>query len=92
MQKIDEILAFEWGTNSSPENLDQGFTHCFTLTFSDEECRNRYLPHPAHKAFGELVEKHLDNVLVFDYWTTQPLQCCHFPKRIENKEKVRETW
>ena len=69
-QKIAEISEFEWGVNNSPEKLNQGLTHCFTLTFNDEESRDRYLPHPAHKAFGKLVQKHLDNVLVFDYWNT----------------------
>lgn len=27
--KITAIKALEWGTNNSPENLAQGFTHCF---------------------------------------------------------------
>src|SRR5262245_60788891 len=32
--RISVIKEFEWGTNVSPENLNQGFTHCFFLTFS----------------------------------------------------------
>jgi hypothetical protein len=67
--KIKEIKGFEWGTNNSPENLNQGFTHCFFLTFDSEEARAIYLPHPAHKAFGEVLGPHLDKVLVLDYWT-----------------------
>src|SRR5262245_10947207 len=47
--RIPEILDFEWGTNVSPENLNQGFTHCFFVTFRDEKARDAYLPHPAHK-------------------------------------------
>ena len=27
--QIKEIKALEWGLNNSPENLNQGFTHCF---------------------------------------------------------------
>lgn len=66
--KIDEIKAIEWGTNNSPEGLDQGFTHCFFLTFASEEDRDAYLPHPDHKAFGAVLGPHLDKVLVVDYW------------------------
>lgn len=66
--KIKEIKGFEWGTNNSPENLAQGFTHCFFVTFNSEEDRAVYLPHPAHKAFGALLGPYLDKVLVIDYW------------------------
>ena len=69
--KIKEIKGFEWGTNNSPENLNQGFTHCFFLTFDSEEARAAYLPHPAHKAFGAVLGPHLDKVLVLDYWTKE---------------------
>ena len=66
--KINGIHDFEWGTNVSPENLNQGFTHCFQLTFLSDEDRDAYLPHPAHTAFGDLLHPHLDKVLVIDYW------------------------
>lgn len=66
--KIKEIQSIEWGTNNSPEGLDQGFTHCFFLTFASEEDRAVYLPHPDHKAFGALLGPYLDKVLVVDYW------------------------
>ena len=35
-EKIDSIIDFQWGTNNSPENHDDGFTHGFLLTFKDE--------------------------------------------------------
>ncbi len=66
--KIDGILDFEWGTDVSTEGLADGFTHCFFVTFADEKARDAYLPHPAHKAFGNIVGPHLDKVLVIDYW------------------------
>ncbi len=66
-KKIPVILDFEWGTNMSPENLDQGFTHCFFLTFKTPADRDAYLPHPEHKAFGKLLRPILDKVLVIDY-------------------------
>lgn len=67
--KIPEIKGYEWGTNNSPEGLEKGFTHCFFLTFDSEEGRAIYLPHPDHKAFGEVLLPHLEDVLVLDYWT-----------------------
>ncbi len=67
-KKIKAIKRFEFGTNNSPENLNQGFTHCFLLTFKSEADRAIYLPHPDHKAFGKILGPHLDKVLVIDYW------------------------
>lgn len=66
--QIKQVKAFEWGKNNSPEGLDQGFTHCFFVSFKSEKDREAYLPHPAHKAFVEILKPHLDKVLVFDYW------------------------
>ncbi len=67
--KVDLIYDFEWGTDVSVENLHQGFTHCFVVTFLSEEDRAKYLPHPAHKEFGNILGPHLDKALVVDYWT-----------------------
>lgn len=67
--KISEIQGYEWGLNNSPEGLEKGFTHCFFLTFKSEADRAAYLPHPDHKAFGDVLGPYLDDVLVIDYWT-----------------------
>lgn len=67
--KIPEIIDFEWGLNNSPEGLDKGFTHCYFITFADENGRSIYLPHPDHVAFTEIVGPHLEDVLVMDYFT-----------------------
>lgn len=71
-KKIDVIRDFEWGTDVSVENLSKGFTHCFFVTFDDEKGRDTYLPHPAHKAFVDIVKPHLDDVCVVDYRETRP--------------------
>ncbi len=68
--RIDAITDFQWGTNNSPEGLDDGFTHCFLLTFNDEDGRAVYLPHKEHKAFGDVLRPHMDKVFVIDYWGT----------------------
>jgi hypothetical protein len=68
-KKLSVIKGYEWGMNNSPENLNQGLTHCFLLTFSSEKDREAYLVHPDHKAFGKILGPHLDKVTVVDYWT-----------------------
>ena len=65
--KIDTIRRFEWGTNNSPESHDDGFTHCFLVSFDSEEGRANYLPHPDHKAFVEVLSPVLDKVRVLDF-------------------------
>ena len=66
-EQIPQIVGFEFGTNNSPEGLDNGFTHCFLLSFANEADRAVYLPHPAHAAFGKVLKPHLERVLVVDY-------------------------
>jgi hypothetical protein len=67
--KLSLIKGFEWGTNNSPEGLNQGLTHCFLVTFSSDKDRDTYLTHPDHQAFVEVLKPHLDKVTVIDYWT-----------------------
>ncbi len=66
-KKISAIVDFEWGTNNSPEGHDQGYTHCFLVTFKDAKGREIYLPHPDHKKFVELAGPHFEAVHVVDY-------------------------
>jgi hypothetical protein len=68
--KLPIIKGFEWGKNNSPENLNQGLTHCFLVTFASEKDRETYLPHPEHQAFVEILKPHLDKVTVIDYWAS----------------------
>lgn len=69
--KIDAIADFEWGTNNSPEGKDDGFTHCFLLSFKSLEDRDLYIPHPAHKGdFADVLRPHMKDVFVVDYWAT----------------------
>lgn len=67
--QITGIVSYEWGTNVSPEGLNDGFTHCFTLTFASNEDRDGYLVHPAHEAFVKTLGTSLARSLVLDYWT-----------------------
>jgi hypothetical protein len=65
---IPGITGYEWGTNVSPEGLNDGFTHCFTLTFGSAPDRDAYLVHPAHQAFVGTLGAVLERSLVLDYW------------------------
>ena len=67
-KKIDSIKGYQAGKNFSPAGFDDGYTHCFLVTFADEAGRAKYLPHPDHKAFGDTLRPHLDKVFVVDYW------------------------
>lgn len=62
------VQAFEWGHNSSPENLNDGFSHCFIVTFANESDRDLYLPHPAHIAFcKDYLDDNLKKACVVDF-------------------------
>ena len=65
---VPQVKNMEWGLNMSPEHLDQGFTHCFSLTFSNEKDLADYQLHPAHKAFQTILKPHMDKVFVVDYF------------------------
>jgi quinol monooxygenase YgiN len=65
--KIDSIIGYEWGPSESVEKLNDGFTHCFLVTFKDKAGLEAYLPHEAHKAFGAKLRPILEKALVFDY-------------------------
>lgn len=67
--QIETIHDFEWGVDVSVENLSQGFSHCFLVTFLSEADRDSYLPHPAHQAFVARLQPYLAKALVFDYWS-----------------------
>ena len=69
--KIKTIKRFEWGVNNSPENLNQGLTYCFLVTFASEKDRNDYIVNPDHKAFTQLLPAIMEKVTVVDYWAQQ---------------------
>jgi Stress responsive A/B Barrel Domain len=71
--KIPGITSFESGVNDSPENLNQGFTHVYLITFENAEARDAYLPHPDHKQFGDLLRQLdiLDEAFVIDFQVTE---------------------
>ena len=66
-EKIDAIIDFEMGKNISKEGHDQGFTHCYLVTFENKKGLEAYLPHPDHQTFVELLKPSLEKVFVVDF-------------------------
>ncbi|WP_436323277.1 Dabb family protein [Vibrio cidicii] len=68
-EKVDGVLAVEWGENDSPspEGKNQGFTHSVLMTFADEAGRQNYLPHPEHDVLKQVFRPLLEDIVVCDY-------------------------
>lgn len=65
--KIDGILDFSGGPYSSEEGLNEGYTHGFSMTFTDAAARDAYLPHPDHEIVKGNIIPNIDGVIAFDY-------------------------
>jgi hypothetical protein len=50
--RLPGILAFVGGPDASPEGLQRGHTHAFTVDFADAAARDAYLADAGHKALG----------------------------------------
>jgi len=67
-KSVPQIKEMEWGINNSPEQFNQGFTHCFIISFKSEKDLADYQNNPSHKAFQEVLKPHMEKVFVVDYW------------------------
>lgn len=67
---IPGMRGFDGGVSVSPEGLEQGFRHGFSIDFNDAAARDAYLEHPEHKALGGqlvgLLEGGVAGLVVFD--------------------------
>lgn len=67
---IDGMGVVHFNGNVSPEPFSRGFTHGFTIDFSDAAARDAYLVHEAHQRAGArlvaALEGGTDGLLVFD--------------------------
>jgi hypothetical protein len=67
---IPDMVDFHGSENCSPEGLNKGYTHGFTIDFMDVKARDAYLADPEHKALGEqltgVAEGGVDGLLVLD--------------------------
>jgi len=68
---IPGITDYAWGPYSSPEGMNKGYTHGFSMIFESAAARDVYLPHPAHEKVKQQVVALLDGglagVVAFDF-------------------------
>jgi Stress responsive A/B Barrel Domain len=64
------ILAIHSGRSESPEKIERGYLHGFTVDFKDWQALATYQDHPDHKRVGAALVAAaaggLDGILVFD--------------------------
>ncbi|QDG75368.1 Dabb family protein [Labrenzia sp. PHM005] len=67
---VPGILDIKSGRSESPERIERGYMHGFTVDFQNWAALEAYQQHPAHKALGaQLVANAiggLDGILVLD--------------------------
>ena len=65
------LQAFAGGADVSPEGLQRGYTHAFTIDFADAAARDAYLVDAEHKVLGARLvataEGGRDGILVLDF-------------------------
>jgi hypothetical protein len=68
--QIPGLLNWHAGRSESPEQIERGYLHGFTIDFTDWDALATYAAHPDHKVFaGKLVASAaggIDGILVFD--------------------------
>ncbi len=71
--KLPGILAIHSGRSESPEQIERGYLHGFTVDFADWDALAAYQAHPDHKRVGSALvaaaQGGLDGILVFDLAT-----------------------
>jgi heme-degrading monooxygenase HmoA len=69
-EKLPGILSIHTGRSESPEKIERGYMHGFTVDFTDWDALAAYQAHPDHKRAGAALvaasEGGLDGILVFD--------------------------
>ena len=68
---IPGIISVSAGHDNSPEGLQRGNTHGFTVDFTNAAARDAYLPHPTHQAVGKMIvgitKGGVDGICVVDW-------------------------
>ncbi|WP_374374858.1 Dabb family protein [Tabrizicola sp.] len=64
------LLALHSGRSESPEQIERGYLHGFTVDFADWQALAAYQSHPDHQRVGRALvaaaEGGIDGILVFD--------------------------
>jgi hypothetical protein len=69
-EKLPGVLAIHSGRSESPEKIERGYMHGFTVDFTDWAALAAYQDHPDHKRVGAALvaaaDGGIDGILVFD--------------------------
>jgi Stress responsive A/B Barrel Domain len=69
-EKLPGVLAIHSGRSESPEQIERGYLHGFTVDFADWAALAAYQDHPDHRRVGAALvaaaEGGIDGILVFD--------------------------
>jgi hypothetical protein len=69
-EKLPGVLAIHSGRSESPEKIERGYMHGFTVDFTDWAALAAYQGHPDHKRVGAALVAAavggIDGILVFD--------------------------
>jgi hypothetical protein len=67
---VPGVQAIHAGRSESPEQIERGYRHGFTVDFDDWAALAAYQVHPDHQRVGAALVAHaeggLDGILVFD--------------------------
>ncbi len=67
---VPGVLAIHAGRSESPEQIERGYLHGFTVDFADWQASAAYQAHPDHRRVGAALVAGavggLDGILVFD--------------------------
>jgi Stress responsive A/B Barrel Domain len=76
--KLPGVLAICSGRSESPEKIERGYLHGFTIDLTDWQALAAYQDHPDHKRVGAALvaaaEGGIDGILVFDLAVTGTTQ------------------
>jgi quinol monooxygenase YgiN len=68
--RLPGVLGFAAGRSASPEQIERGYLHGFTIDFASWEALATYQADAEHKAFGGALVANavggIDGLLVFD--------------------------
>ena len=68
--KLPGVLAIHAGRSESPEQIERGYMHGFTVDFADWDALAAYQDHPDHRRVGAALvaaaEGGINGILVFD--------------------------
>ena len=68
--RLPGVSGFHGGGSASPEQLERGYHHGFTIDFDSWAALATYAEHPDHKALGAQLVQHaeggIDGILVLD--------------------------